>query len=469
MTAPVTSRRRRPESAATATLFAVLCCIGAHTPVTAQVRETLWQVTAAPPEPGPLLFFISPEGSLPRREEVHYVIAPASAGRPREFLRCDGNVRILRRIDRNTILVMSHQDDYGLFLIDLKAGTSKAIIPGNHSYFLFHQDGKLFFTERAIRAAGHSHHIGVCDELLTEDPDWLFKPAVEYQWVMDGKTKKQLLVLTANTRELWLLDLSGKGKHQKIITTDNRWHPSLTTAELSPNGKLLAFGILRSRAEPDKNHIAGAGLSKGLGAGHHLRVLDVATSKVKLEIRDIPVEISPFSSSIAKLEVTWLDDRQIRYSESGWPKPAAQTDSKPTLHRFTSMFFRFVDVDIETGRKTVYPKYAQGGLDHTKPPRGEKPVVPDLTVRYRDGLFDRHDGQIFWQNGKEAVIDRRDEKGRAWGFVQTSADGRFCLVSRWGGVMSKNKPVLLDGRTKGKLPLLDSWCYEFKWLPAAGR
>lgn len=95
-------------------------------------------------------------------------------------------------------------------------------------------------------------------------------------------------------------------------------------------------------------------------------MLDVATSKVKLEIRDIPVEISPFSSSIAKLEVTWLDDRQIRYSESGWPKPAAQTDSKPTLHRFTSMFFRFVDVDIETGRKTVYPKYAQGGLDHTK-------------------------------------------------------------------------------------------------------
>ncbi len=26
-------------------------------------------------------------------------------------------------------------------------------------------------------------------------------------------------------------------------------------------------------------------------------------------------------------------------------------------------------------------------------PRSEKPVVPDLTVRYRDGLFDRHDGQ----------------------------------------------------------------------------
>ncbi len=69
--------------AATATLFAVLCCIGAHTPVTAQVRETLWQVTAAPPEPGPLLFFISPEGSLPRREEVHYVMArhpPAGPG-----------------------------------------------------------------------------------------------------------------------------------------------------------------------------------------------------------------------------------------------------------------------------------------------------------------------------------------------------------------------------------------------------
>ena len=94
-------------------------------------------------------------------------------------------------------------------------------------------------------------------------------------------------------------------------------------------------------------------------------------------------------------------------------------------------------------------------------------MLEDLTRRYRQGLFDRHDGQIFWRDGKEAVIDTRGEKGRAWGMIRTSHDGRFCVVSNWGAPMSKKKPVLLDGRTKGKVPLLDGWCYGFKWLPAA--
>ncbi len=439
-------------------------------------RDRLWKLTPAAPEPGPLLCFISSEkissgkaGGGARRHQVHYVFAPAAAGKPREFLRCDGNVRVLHRIDRNTILVMSHRDDYGLFLIDLEAGTSRAIIPDNHTNFLFAQDGKLFFREGVLVAGVvHSYHIGVCDELLRDEPDWLFEPAVQHQWVMDCKTTRQLLVLTANTRELWLLDLGGGRKHRKITTAHGSWLPSQSTAEVSPDGRLLAVGLCVA-ADPGETR---AGLLGGLGEGYHLRVLEVATGKVRFDVRDIHVDVSLDSSSMPKLEVTWLDDRRLRYSETGYPHPEPAGSSHPpkkvSLRPFAGTFFRFVDVDIETGKKVVHPKYAEAGIYHRRPPRGDAPVLKDLDlpVHRRDGLFDRQSGQIFWRDGKEPLIDTRDESGRPRGWVLVSPDGRFCLVDGWGPGRSRNKPVLLDGRTRARVPLPDSWCYEFKWLPA---
>ncbi|MEO6593686.1 MAG: hypothetical protein ABIP94_02915, partial [Planctomycetota bacterium] len=105
----------------------------------AQVPTTAVQV-----DPGPLLCFATTEFGGGEREHVLWVASLQASGPAAEFWRIRDNAAVLRRLDRDHLLVASYGELYALLVVDLTGGSARELAPGApHEFVGVHGDDVL--------------------------------------------------------------------------------------------------------------------------------------------------------------------------------------------------------------------------------------------------------------------------------------------------------------------------------------
>ncbi len=421
---------------------------------------------------GPLLFSIGSSEETGSRERVHYLQGPASRSDAQIFLRCQHNVRIVSRLDRGRILIKNHGDPYGLMVLDLPTAQVTQLQHMTNNEILAVQDDKVLFLVKVVGsgfgfrtedlpAPEGSTFLWSWDRSGKSPARRIFDRPVKAHWVMhDGSIV--VLQATGDSR-LWRIDPHGIA-HKELLKIGLGAHPH--RVQLSPGGTRLAIGTSSMDAKPISPSMStGTRPSRErTDPGDSLLIYEVATGKQIRRIANISCDVSMASSFMPRVEFVWLDDRRIRYSESFRASRNVKTSDQDKTGsgqgRWESPAFRFVDVDVESGKRLAAVPYSKGGLYHEVPPLG-KILQPDEQARRERGWFDEVGTKTYYRGAGQALIDT----AKQWDWPRFSPDGRFFVVTRSKPVW---KGLIYDGKTRTQQDV-GGWRSEFRWLPTADR
>jgi hypothetical protein len=191
-------------------------------------------------------------------------------------------------------------------------------------------------------------------------------------------------------------------------------------------------------------------------------ILDAATGAVVRELKKIPVGVSMLSSQMPRLEMTWIDEARIRFSET--TAPVGEDHERGFSESGRLMW---VDLDVKTGKRLRVTDYGPVELRHHKPPAGEVPEVPKEMKRWQVGSFDRTRDAIHFTSDDAPIADATNGAGRlAWGRVKVSMNGRFV-----GIVTSRPKVELLiaDASTRKAMKVAEGYFWNMVWLPGVSK
>ena len=304
---------------------------------------------------GPLLFMMRSIEKAGEREDVHLVVNPEKDATPRPFLNVKGYVRPVHRFGRNLLLMedlgVPARMGRGLFFLHLGRGKTGFLLKDRRTALVKADERSIVFLEVEREAgwpAGWAEYkLGEGDK-ETEDAAVISGPEPRYRLRVqdaDPAATSRVLwdaaierVLEIRDDGLWVITakpspaiwrLSPNGKERlKIVGLEEKWVPSLLSHRFSPNGKKLALGVAK------KNRFFKT---------RDLVVVDVRKRKVILELKNIPVQVHPFSSFSPWLAMVWLDDERILFSET-----------KVTARRSRLSFdgyFQWWDLDVPTGKR----------------------------------------------------------------------------------------------------------------------
>ncbi|HEX5053421.1 MAG TPA: hypothetical protein VFZ65_16710 [Planctomycetota bacterium] len=371
---------------------------------------------------GPLLCFTTAEQVSGARENVHWVASLHGDGPAAAFWRSRDNAAVLRRLDRDHLLVASFGTPYALLVVDLAAGSVRELAPdAPHGFVAVHADDVLYLGDRRDAAR---------DDFLYATP-WrepgerrrLAEARLHAVPVVQGNLA---VAIGADEREVWVVSLVlGKGRRVWQAPGSAR---SLRLA-LSPAGQRLAIG-----------HVDADGRG-------NLSVVDTGTGDTLRSWSALPIQVSAESSSTPTLEVGWLDDAHVVCSET-------RGDVRGLRGNFV-----FVARDLATGDVTDETVYSRLGLQHRAPP------VPGA-IGAPEPLFEiAADGarSVLRRVGEPEPLAQVERKTQQFGDLTVSRDGCFAAAR----VDGSHRLVLFTAASRQPRDLVAAWAYDLTWLPAA--
>ncbi len=392
---------------------APLACCGAH--------------AQAPPrafDDGPLLCFTT--NTLPAKpaEVLLHVVPLHGDAKPTVFWTNRGNANVLARLDRDRLLLASYGEPYALIVVDLAAGTHRVLADGcPHEFVAVHGDHVLHLGDP--REAARDNFLYATPWAAPGERRRLAERRLERVPQVAGNLA---VAIAAGEASVWIVSItSAKGR---AVWTAPAGVSSLRTA-LSPTGQRLAIGCVQSD---------GRGL---------LTVVDLGAATVLRSWPDLPIQVSPLSSSTPCLEVGWYDDAEVVCSET-------RGDGQGLAGSFV-----FVRRGVATGEVTDEREYAGIGLSHDVPPRAG-PSAPAPRAVFTVA----HDakGTRLLCDGATDPLATFAGANLQTGDVCVAPDGRSAVARV--GANSTQYTLFTDVRKDGRL-LTDAFAYDAVWLPAA--
>ncbi len=387
------------------------------------------QTTAVAVGNGPLLCFVV-AGDVDG-EQIHRLAELEGDGPAREFWRPPANAEVLRRLDRQHLLVASYGSQYALLVLDVAAGGLRELAPGApHGFVAVHGDDVLYLGDPR-------------DDVPYEKDDFLYASP----WREPGERRRLctahiarvpivngnlVIAVGADERDVWAIS-TVREQGRRLWTAE----PDRTQLRfaLSPGGERLAIGAVDAH---------------GMG---ELRVLDVGSGAVVAHWEQLPIQVSVISSSTPTLEVGWHDDQHVVCSET-------RGDRKGLSGSFV-----YVRRDITSGDVTDETTYTELGLSHTAPATGGSSRARHFQVIRPDMAGERaidylvhvgSDGEMTTFAEREP---RRDEP------FAISPDGAFaiaCVNDNAG-----RRVLLFSAGNEAPRQLGTGLPHSFVWLPAA--
>lgn len=399
---------------------------------------------------GPVLFLTQPDESSGHREEALFVADPTAAGEAQRVLTVKSNLHVLARVDANRFLIQLYQEPRGLYLADLAKGTFRKLDPEGRPDLLGVVGTKVYFVSSA-RSAEYGYKIKDGKVASQPHPSLVLYVAdvdreEEAAAVSEDDIERALelrdgacwAVVHGAPPELRRIALDGSGS-RKVLELGDDVMPNLLTHALSPSGNLLAVGIAHTN-DPFEHRA--------------LTVLDLRTSEGLLSLDHIPCVVSPLSSQMPYLEMNWVNEETLRYSET-------HTDG-PEGARAMSGSFWWVDLDVKTGKRLQERRYSGLELRHTQPPADDSlPPAADAVIPL--GKFARQSWKFFFADEKEPLLDGCGKEIDAASGKAFSPDGRWLAVAS----QDSTDTQLIDGADKSRRSVLKRWSYELVWMPAA--
>lgn len=403
---------------------------------------------------GPALFFIQPDSSSGHRREALYVADPAAPAPAQRVLTVDGNLRVLARVDAARFLVQLFGESGGLFLVDLAEGKARKLDPAGRPDFLGIVGRQAWFVSSA-RPAEYGYKIkdGAGGPRVASQPhpsQVLYSAALdvagEAKAVGDDDVARVLelrdgecwAVVNGPTPELRRIPLAG-GPSTLALDLGADAMPELLTQALSPSGNLLAVGIARTGDPFDHRALV---------------AVDLRTRKTIFSLPEIATTVSPLSSQMPYLEMTWVDENTLRFSET-------QPDASGGAARMSGSFV-WVDLEVKTGKRLRERRYSGLELRHTKPPADDA-LPADARTRIALGEFERESWRFFYAGEKEPL---RDGGGQE---IDAATEKAFSPDGRWLAVAAKDSSevAVMDGLERRTRRVIQGWGYELTWMPAA--
>lgn len=158
----------------------------------------------------------------------------------------------------------------------------------------------------------------------------------------------------------WQLDLVAHDDLRVLAQLPKGVEQSLLRARVASDGRHVAWATPWNAGVPD---------TPGFVRGAALIVVDAASGETVRAWDGIEVAISPFSSSMATLEFTWLDAKTLRYGDT---QLATGSDGQASRHAGT---FRWVDVALD--RREVIAAWPLGPMElsHDLPSTEREPIL----------------------------------------------------------------------------------------------
>jgi hypothetical protein len=301
----------------------------------------------------------------------HRVLAPAVSLLPQTLLEVDGSFEPHGFAGRGTLVGRCRAARQTLIAIDLATG-------------------RVTELESATDADDSPLHLG--DHGVLQ-----FRSDPPHDWHIDG----------ADVGKAWLsLQSASGGAARAVVTLPKGVERSLLRARLSPDGRHVAWATPLPAGD--------SGAADALKPAS-LTVVDVASGKAVRSWQGIEVAISPFSSSMATLEFTWLDDRTLRYGDTELAAGGNETS------RSYAGLFRWIDVALDREQALATWPIGPMELSHDQPNTEPVPVSPT------DALAVARGARALRGRRHPAVVSRRS---RAFGRCPGSGGRRFRVVSR---------------------------------------
>ncbi len=366
---------------------------------------------------GPALLLREPLADRGEGWLRYRVLAPALGLQAQPLLEVAGEVEPFGFAGTRALVLRSTSEPKGLLLIELATGRVQRL------------------DEQPEEWAAPLH--------LSDHGALLFRSDPPHDWHLDG----------ADEGRAWLSLQPADGGAPRVV------------AQL-PKG--VERSLLRARVAPDGRHVAwatpwdaGVPGTPGFLEGAALVVVDAASGATVRTWDGIEVAVSPFSSSMATLEFTWLDGRTLRYGDTqfaagseGGARPFAGT-------------FRWIDVALD--QREVLAAWPVGPMElsHDQPSREREPTratgaadgaTGDATGdgaapsgRVTLGWFEVDPSRLWFRGDREPAVDARAPVGAERAWFRVSADGEFALLMRENGATTA--AILLVGASRERVPL----------------
>ncbi|MCB9887833.1 MAG: hypothetical protein H6838_20275 [Planctomycetes bacterium] len=387
---------------------------------------------AAPPEtvggaidPGQLLCFSNRESAAADAVTCLHLVELATDRAPRCIWRSPRAVRVLRRLDRDHLLLASFAEPYALLLLDAATGEHRVLAPGApHGFVAVHGDEVLFVGDG--RAKAKDNHLYAVSWRAAAAP----RRCLEQRFAAVAAVVGNLAFgITEDRRRVVAVSLtSGRGRTLLQVPERER---DLRVA-LAPGGQRLAIGSVA-------------------GGKGHLRVVDVGSGALQREWTDLPIDVSPFSSSTPTLEVGWADDDHVVCSQT-------QGGGRGSGN------FVFVHRDLGTGEVTLEDLYAPVGLAHLRPPPPDAAPPDEGEPRFQILTKLPTGKSTLNRAGADEPLVAIEAAHEQYQDLAISPDGAHA-TARCGP--KKQRLCLFAGDDDAERELSTNWSFDLVWLPAS--
>ena len=237
-----------------------------------------------------------------------------------------------------------------------------------------------------------------------------------------------IFVATRGDDHVLRIALDGRAPRRLTVNaTDGR-------LRASPSGRFLAVAAdLRQRGN------AGA-------SPPSLRVIDCDDDRETVRIESIDIHVSGLSSQTPSLEMSWPDDRRLRYSETT-PPPDTPAVGDLAQDAFVRGGHQWVEIDAWTGAQLAAVPYSRSlGLHHAPPP--VEPILTAPSSRTRVGQFSRLDSDLFFGDDTGQPAARATWTPNPWSgnLIAVAPGGRWAIAA--ADDSGRQVIVLLDGKAR---------------------
>lgn len=399
-----------------------------------------FELFAARPDAGPLLVFVRPEDSQDKpikggeadRHESVYVWNAGDPGPPQRVMRC--NVPLpdfLHRISQQVVLI---RYDDRLQLLDLKAGKMERLLKSDDESGLVRAEGNtVYFVQQTAPPKSHGYRLKSQDGKTVLDQWPRPKDRLCSYFAGDASLTVELAepliegVLQHDAEGLWvvtaeavpqLLHVSVQGVITDVLPWQADWAVGLARVSLSPDGRHLAFSILRT--------------DQDFHGRRDLVVMSREKKAIIQTVRDIDLSTSVLASVAPSLDLNWLDRSTLRFGRS--------------------LFSRGQILNVET---------LAIGMSEPAPATGREESERRTVV----GKFETTFGKAWFGKDSELAGSVLNAKGN-WvsACLEFSSDGGWAALTSRG----PDSVVVLDGEKRSRRRLIEGWCYDLRWLAAPG-
>ncbi|MCR9247620.1 MAG: hypothetical protein NXI31_21555 [bacterium] len=382
--------------------------------------------------PGPLLAFTAVVTDRPRIVAVHIaeLTPPEPTAKPKtaepktdapppalitthEIYRGPGGVRVLKRLGRDHILLALRQPSR-LVTVEVRTGRMRELIRGDVRFAGQRGDDVVF-----VEGRGKTAHLAAVPWRRPGMPVRLAEQPLARVPRIAGNLA---FAIAPDDREVWVVSLAS-GRSRRLWRAP-AGHGRLRIA-LAPGGQHLAIGAV------DRGH-------RG-----HLTVIDTATGSVLSRAANLPIWLSPLSSSTPTLEVAFAGDRHVVCSETRGDPRGIQGE------------FVHVTRAIETGEITDEAPYSGLAINHRAPePKGQAPRFEIRRNRERASLHEL---------GNDTPLAERPRQHEQYEDLLIAPSGRFATARL--GDRRRHLALFAPGRPPRQLSR--HWCHNLVWLPPA--